>query len=317
MKLDRTDKEVAREVFEFLLPDEKVRWHCLNFLADSIQIANQLAAHRWGVTLDSDSMRLNCGMIEVVTILPDWIHVVADAESLPIFSPALVEVRKTRNGAIKGFYPSVPGSIACDFDAKKSILVLPQIADSHNRLLQKASRTPFAPNRKKAHSPGVIEYLEDCLDQVLPQPEYSTTHSTNNIQTQHELRDVNELERFPDVEQEVILVIEGRKKFISHLRRERNPEIVEAKKNKVLNETGKLACEACGFDFKQVYGEFFAEAHHRALLSAVETETETTLDDLAILCANCHRMIHRTKPMKTIEQFREQLARFQNEARND
>ena len=29
------------------------------------------------------------------------------------------------------------------------------------------------------------------------------------------------------------------------------------------------------------------------------------LDDLAIVCSNCHRMIHRTKPMMSVEGFRD------------
>jgi 5-methylcytosine-specific restriction protein A len=30
---------------------------------------------------------------------------------------------------------------------------------------------------------------------------------------------------------------------------------------------------------------------------------KTPLHDLAILCANCHRMIHRTHPMISVEEF--------------
>jgi predicted HNH restriction endonuclease len=34
------------------------------------------------------------------------------------------------------------------------------------------------------------------------------------------------------------------------------------------------------------------------------------LDDLAIVCSNCHRMIHRTRPMMSVEEFRELLRRL-------
>ncbi len=320
MKLDRTDKEIAKEVFEFLLPDEKIRRQCLEFLANSVKEANRLADDKWGITLFANCVRLNLGRIEVLSIRQDGlIEVTADSESLPDFPPELnVEVHKpTGNEPSDGVFKTVPGSAACFFFEEQTLLVLPQLYESHTKLLGKAAQTSRHTMTEKAHSPGVIEYLKDYLNQPLPQPAYFNSSQENNAKIQFELSQVDETEQLPDIEQEIFSATEGRKKFVTHLRRERDPRIIKAKKDQVLNETGKLACEACGFDFKQVYGEDFAEAHHRALLSAVETETETTLNDLAILCANCHRMIHRTEPMETVEQFRERLARLQNEARND
>ena len=52
----------------------------------------------------------------------------------------------------------------------------------------------------------------------------------------------------------------------------------------------------CGFDFKDKYGELgegFAECHHTIPVSELKDNQKTTLSDLSILCANCHRMIHR------------------------
>jgi 5-methylcytosine-specific restriction protein A len=40
-----------------------------------------------------------------------------------------------------------------------------------------------------------------------------------------------------------------------HKRRERDPKASAKKKAAVLQETGKLQCEACGFDFAVAYGE--------------------------------------------------------------
>jgi hypothetical protein len=50
-----------------------------------------------------------------------------------------------------------------------------------------------------------------------------------------------------------------------HRRYERNPALVHAKKRRALAKLGKLACEACGFDFQERYGERgegFIECHH-------------------------------------------------------
>ena len=98
---------------------------------------------------------------------------------------------------------------------------------------------------------------------------------------------------------------EGRKKLATHLRRERSPKLVAAKKESVLAKSGTLACEACGFRFEDQYGTLgkgYCEVHHRRQLANGKIR-KTTLKDLAILCSNCHRIIHRTKPMVSVESF--------------
>jgi 5-methylcytosine-specific restriction protein A len=83
--------------------------------------------------------------------------------------------------------------------------------------------------------------------------------------------------------------------------------LVAAKKDAVLAAGGKLACEACTFIFEDKYGELgknYCEVHHRKPF-AVGHIRQTSLSDLAILCSNCHRMIHRTDPMLSVEEFRE------------
>lgn len=102
-------------------------------------------------------------------------------------------------------------------------------------------------------------------------------------------------------------VVEGRALLRLHQLKERKPRIVRRKKRAVLAAAGRLLCEACGFDFAAVYGKLgdgFAECHHRLPLAALDGETPTRLDDLAIVCANCHRMLHRSRPMMSVEQLR-------------
>ena len=95
-----------------------------------------------------------------------------------------------------------------------------------------------------------------------------------------------------------------------HKYRERNSNLVRKKKKKVLELKGKLECEVCEFDFKEQYaelGEGFAECHHTIPVSKLKKRQKTKLSDLAILCANCHRMIHRSKPMLSIRELKELL----------
>lgn len=91
-------------------------------------------------------------------------------------------------------------------------------------------------------------------------------------------------------------VREGDLRFVQHLRRERDPRIVEAKRRSIIDATGKLNCEVCSFDFREVYGQRgdgFCEVHHIVPLSERPCGAQTRLEDLAIVCSNCHRMLHR------------------------
>lgn len=96
---------------------------------------------------------------------------------------------------------------------------------------------------------------------------------------------------------------EGYARLVSHLRRERNRAIVEAKKAATLKAKGRLCCEACGFDFAVSYGALgdgYCEVHHLVPLSASHAPVSTKIDDLAVLCSNCHRIIHRSEPMLSV-----------------
>lgn len=109
---------------------------------------------------------------------------------------------------------------------------------------------------------------------------------------------------------EVDSVKEGQILYRLHKVRERDKKIVEAKKKKVLKETGALKCEACGFDFEEKYGELgkgFIECHHLVPLAEFEVNKETRLEDLALLCANCHRMVHRDGVMTNIVELKNKL----------
>lgn len=58
-------------------------------------------------------------------------------------------------------------------------------------------------------------------------------------------------------------------------------------------------CMACGFDFEKVYGERgkdYIEVHHVIPLASRNEEVKINpKTDLIVVCANCHRMIHRKK----------------------
>ena len=97
---------------------------------------------------------------------------------------------------------------------------------------------------------------------------------------------------------------EGRVITSMHRRYERSAAIVKAKKQRVLARFGLLACEACGFDFRERYGERgenFIECHHAVPVHALKTGQTTKIEDLRLLCSNCHRMVHAKRPWLSME----------------
>jgi hypothetical protein len=93
--------------------------------------------------------------------------------------------------------------------------------------------------------------------------------------------------------------------YVMHRSRERDlrgAKIALAK----ANNKGRLVCEVpgCGFDFHDVYGAVgadYAHVHHLTPLSRLRGATRMTVDDVAVVCANCHGMIHRggeCRPLK-------------------
>jgi 5-methylcytosine-specific restriction enzyme A len=90
--------------------------------------------------------------------------------------------------------------------------------------------------------------------------------------------------------------VEGRTFTALHRRHERSQAAVRLKKDSA------RVCEVCDFDFEERYGERgagYIECHH--LNPIAETgETVTRAEDLVLVCANCHRMLHRGTPPPSV-----------------
>ncbi|MDP3443165.1 MAG: HNH endonuclease [Ignavibacteria bacterium] len=111
----------------------------------------------------------------------------------------------------------------------------------------------------------------------------------------------------PDIKNQVFLSqeqngifgeVEGDKIMEQHVRQEltrRNTKIVQLAKLQALNtNNGRLKCECCNFDFLKTYGNIgsnFIECHHKIHIATGERITR--IEDLSLVCSNCHRMLHR------------------------
>lgn len=70
-------------------------------------------------------------------------------------------------------------------------------------------------------------------------------------------------------------------------------------------------CAVCEFDFGKFYGaigEGYIHVHHVVPLAEVRTEyVLNPIEDLIPVCANCHSILHRVKPVLKVEQLKEIL----------
>lgn len=102
-------------------------------------------------------------------------------------------------------------------------------------------------------------------------------------------------------------VMEGQVLYKLHKVRERDNRIVKEKKHRVYQLFGKLACEACIFEFEECYGDIgkgYIECHHLTPLDNFKLASKTRLDDLALVCSNCHRMLHRSVDYLSIDDLK-------------
>ncbi|MGG1639534.1 HNH endonuclease [Paenibacillus sp. NRS-1760] len=102
---------------------------------------------------------------------------------------------------------------------------------------------------------------------------------------------------------------EGKELLRLHKVRERDPKLIKDAKKRFKKSHGELFCEACGINFEKVYGERgkdFIEGHHKKPVSEMKEGETTKVEDIGMLCSNCHRMIHRI-PMISIEELKKSL----------
>jgi hypothetical protein len=97
--------------------------------------------------------------------------------------------------------------------------------------------------------------------------------------------------------------------------RRRNRALIAAKK---AQSDGR--CEACGFSFEERYGVVGRDclvAHHLNPMAHRFAPSETSLDDLALLCPNCHAVTHTQDPPIPLDELREVLQTVDEKAHTD
>ncbi len=111
-----------------------------------------------------------------------------------------------------------------------------------------------------------------------------------------------------DIEFEIVGK-EGRLLVRIHAYKERDRKFVQRVKKYYKDKSGgRLLCDACGLipiDLYGIDGEHCIEAHHKVPIEELQPDSVTRVEEMAMVCASCHRIIHSRKPCLTIGEVRQ------------
>src|SRR4030042_5967074 len=95
--------------------------------------------------------------------------------------------------------------------------------------------------------------------------------------------------------EELEIIEEGIERYKSEaMFRSRNYKLIEEKKSR-----SDYHCEVCNMRFVDIYGEIgekYIIAHHIKPIGHRKNDLVTKIDDVALVCSNCHDMLHRKDP---------------------
>lgn len=278
----------AANTFERLWPRPSELRGCAELLADAIERAVEIGG-AWSVTLDPDNVRLNVGMVRLLSFSegrfwfaatvpavepPKWLSDVSDRET--VYNAVPVPSR--------GYVAS--SSRAADLPPAFRGAFLEYVAEA-------ARRRKGSSLWAYAHSASVVTFLNEYLGRTLPQPP-GTAAAADAPVAGGEASDTRDF-------------IEGERRTLVHDVHERDPRARRA-----CIEARGTRCAACGLSFAERYGALgagFIEVHH--LTPIAHAEGARPVDparDLVPVCPNCHRMLHREDPPLAPEELRRRIA---------
>lgn len=262
--LQRESEGYAAKVFEQLWPSRSVRRHVAALLADFIERASATTS-AWALVLDPDVVKLDVGPVQLLSLQSDrlWFCAVG---SRNLSRPAWVGDTSGRRTIV---YKSVPvPSRGLHIPADKVSRLPPSLRKAAlEYVAAAASRRHGKSSWAYAHSPGVIAFLNNYLKVALPQAE----------------RAARPKEPFEQA-------VEGMARETSVLSRARNGAL----RHEALRRAAGVCC-TCETNFTSVLGGVGLRAlqvHHVRQLAVAQTPRVTRIDELAVVCANCHCMIH-------------------------
>lgn len=140
---------------------------------------------------------------------------------------------------------------------------------------------------------GVRPISERAYKRILSASDLNSKNETNDIQ---------------QGDQKAYTSFEGGSKLRYTTTYERDPKLRD---NAI--EIHGLNCMACGFNFKNAYGDWgagFIHVHHTKPVAISGPREVNPVTDMVVLCPNCHSMVHRRKNKTlSLEELKSMLRR--------
>lgn len=129
-------------------------------------------------------------------------------------------------------------------------------------------------------------------------------HTVLKLETEH-IKKLNKALSATTVMNKQMDALEG--DFITRIIhfRKRNRSLIEAKKR-----SSNGFCEACGFSLSKQYrlnGKDCLQVHHKNPIAERDGVTVTRLEDLVLICPNCHAVIHAFAPALTMQKLKAKI----------
>jgi 5-methylcytosine-specific restriction protein A len=285
----RRSSGAAAEIVQQLIPP-KYSTKVLTALAHSVRLADQEAPSKWGLRLNRDSIMLKVGFVEMLQLGEGWFRQLVKSDLLPKRMRANKDLKFSNPQ-----YRNAPGCGACDIeDVSMLARVYSALLPAHEEAIRIAARSPRHTTTEKDHSPGLIIFLSQELNTLLPQPAYLEMFN-GPAGIPEEISADQEFE-------------EGAAVQVLVNRYERDP----AARKQCIQHYG-TTCVVCGISLAERYGaeaDGLIHVHHLKPLANVGARSIVNpVRDLRPVCPNCHAVIHSAQPARTIEHVRQLLLR--------
>ena len=122
-----------------------------------------------------------------------------------------------------------------------------------------------------------------------------------------------DVQRKAAVQLEKMAGVEGRFLTRTHVYRERDRTFAKhVRAHYAALADGAVQCHACGTMPTDTYGpagDSCLELHHKTPIAQLQPDSVTAVDDMALVCSNCHRVIHSRTPCFTIDEMADLVTR--------
>lgn len=205
-----------------------------------------------------------------------------------------------------------------------SIMHSEYVINLEDRLAAVARDVSDLPNIEEAH-PDLAAAIREHHDEVMKGVNSAAIRAVAtkfNTESAKAFGDTNagsadevlKYQKLPESEiEEAITGTEGRILTRIHSYRERDRTFVAKVKRHYKKAHGKIICEGCGLDPSEKYGadgERCIEAHHRIPIQELQPDSITREEDIALICASCHRIVHTRYPCLTIDELKALLGQL-------